>query len=457
MNWRPSTIRVATGMAVLILVATSVGACKKTGPKAKAVGTAARPSPAKPTFTAHERTLIERLSPLGTPPVDETNAVATNPRAARLGQSLFFDKRMSANGKVSCSSCHQPGHGFSMAAPLGKGLASTPRNPPSLLEAAFHHWYDWGGRADTMWAQAFGPMESSKEMGFSRSGLAHLIDTDKQLHAAYEAVFGKLPDLADTKRFPAQAKPVAGQPDNPQNKAWMAMRPKDRDAVNRVASNATKAIAAYQTELVRGDAPFDTFVAGLKDNNPAKLAALSPSAQRGLKLFMGKAGCVRCHSGPTFTDESFHNLGLGSRPWLDPNDPGRWKGVNMVKKDTFNAAGAYSDAPHGKRAQWLEFLARTAEDHGQFKTPSLRNVALSSPYMHGGHFNTLEDVVRFYSKLNEQGAVGHREDMLKPLELTEAEIGDVVAFLKSLTGKPLADRLTKQPPSPLLEANAAHK
>ncbi len=454
MNWQSSKIRVATGVGVLFVLALGSAACHKSSPQATAVGSKAATSHQAPTFSPHERALIERLSPLGKPPTDETNAVATDPRAARLGQYLFFDKRISANGKVSCSSCHQPSHGFTMPAPLGKGLASTPRNPPSLLDVAFHHWYDWDGHADTMWAQAFGPMESSKEMGFSRSGLAHLIYTDKDLHAAYVAIFGKLPDLSDTTRFPADAKPVAGQPDNPQNKAWAAMRSEDRDAVNRIASNATKAIAAYQTRLVRGHAPFDTFVEGLKANDPQKIAALNPAAQRGLKLFMGKGGCVRCHSGPTFTDESFHNLGLGPRPWLDPNDEGRWKGVDMVKQDTFNAAGAYSDNPHGKRAQWLEFLTRTPEDHGQFKTPSLRNVALSSPYMHGGHFNTLEEVVRFYSTLNEQGSVGHREDMLKPLSLTDAEIGDVVAFLKSLTGKPLPARLTRQPDSPLLEQAA---
>ena len=96
-------------------------------------------------------------------------------------------------------------------------------------------------------------------------------------------------------------------------------------------------------------------------------------------------------------------------------------------------------------------MARTPEDHGQFKTPTLRNVELTPPYMHGGHFQTLEEVVRFYSVLDERGRIGHREDMLVPVALSAQEIDDVVAFLKSLTGKPLPDELTSQPDSPILD------
>lgn len=440
--------RVAVGVAGLAVVAMVAGACKEKSPEASAVGSKASSTEQAPTFSARERQLLGRMSPLGEPPADETNAVAKDPKAAHLGQYLFYDTRLSGNGEVSCASCHQPSHGFSMNAPLGKGLANTPRHPPSLLDVAYHHWYDWDGRVDSMWAQAFGPLESPAEMGFSRAGLAHLIDSDDQLEQAYEAVFGALPELSDEERFPAQARP--GEDDDPMAQAWASMTPEDRDAVNRVASNATKAIAAYQTRLVRGQAPFDTFVEGLREGDPDKQAALSPAAQRGLKLFMGEAGCVRCHSGPNFTDESFHNLGLGGREWLEDDDQGRWKGVTQVKADPFNAAGRYSDAPDGESARWLEFLARTPEDHGQFKTPSLRNVALSPPYMHGGHFQSLEEVVRFYSTLGEQGAVGHREDMLEPLALTDREIADVVAFLESLTGEPLPDELTHQPDSPVM-------
>ncbi len=386
--------------------------------------------------------------------MDETNAVVDDERAARLGQFLFFDARLSQNGQVSCASCHMPDHGFAMPSPLGRGLDDTPRHVPSLLNAAFHHWYNWDGSTDSLWAQALGPLESPKEMAFTRTGLAHHIHADAELRRAYEAIFGELPKLSETARFPEHARPVPDDPEHPHHKAWAAMQPADRRAINRVLTNTTKAIAAYQTKLVRKNAPFDTFVEGLEEGDEAKLAALSESAKRGAELFVGKANCVACHTGPNFTDGTFHNLGLGPREWIS-KDEGRWDGVSAVSKSEFNAVGPYSDKTDGKRAQWIEFLTRTSEDHGQFKTPTLRNVELTAPYMHGGQFETLEEVVRFYSTLDEPVQLGHREEMLVPLGLTERDIDDLVAFLHSLTGEALPAELTRQPPSPLSAGSIA--
>jgi cytochrome c peroxidase len=401
-----------------------------------------------PTFSAQEVELIGRLAHPGPPPVDETNAVVDDERAARLGQFLFFDERLSANGEVACSTCHRPEDGFSVTEALGEGVAKTPRHPPSLLNAAYHHWYDWDGKADSLWAQAVNPMESPVEMAFSRVELAHLIAGDDELRSAYEAIFEELPDLSDRDRFPERARPVADDPEHPDHRAWAAMSDADRQLINRILTNATKAIAAYQSKLVRNDSAFDRFVDGLREEDDEKLGALSDSAQRGLKLFMGEAGCVRCHSGPTLTDGDFHNLGLGPREWLSGDDNGRRDGVLSVKSSVFNASGPYSDDADGKRAQWVRFLTSTPEDPGQFKTPTLRNVSLTAPYMHGGHFETLEEVVRFYSLLNEPPQTGHREEMLEPLGLSDRQVDDLVAFLESLTGAPLADELTRQPASP---------
>lgn len=400
-------------------------------------------------FSQREKKLALRLSPLGEVPRDETNAVVDDARAAQLGRFLFFDERLSANGKVSCASCHEPDHGFSLEATLGHGIAGTPRHPPSLLNAAFHHWYNWDGSKDSLWAQAVGPLESPVEMGFTRAGLAHLVWVDAELRGAYEAIFGEMPDLSDATRFPKAARPVPAEPEHPHNQAWQAMAPQDRQAVNRVLTNVLKTIAAYQTKLVRKDAPFDTFVEGLRSDDDKKMAALSESQKRGLDLFLGKGNCVQCHTGPNFSDGTFHNLGLGPRDWLEA-DEGRWDGVTAVAKSEFNATGLYSDKTDGKRAQWIEFLTRTPEDHGQFKTPTLRNVALTPPYMHGGHFETLEEVVRFYSTLDERTQLGHREEMLVPLGLSDQEVDDIVAFLESLTGEPLADELKRPPSSPSL-------
>lgn len=166
---------------------------------------------------------------------------------------------------------------------------------------------------------------------------------------------------------------------------------------------------------------------------------------------MGEAGCTNCHDGALFTNFEFHNLGFKPRAWLDPEDTGRYDGVPKVEADPFNAAGAYSDGPDSERAQELRFLAQKSENQGQFKVPSLRNVALTAPYMHGGQFATLEDVVHFYSNLDEAPVlVGHRDETLKALDLDDGQVADLVAFLKTLTGEPVADELTKQPDSPLL-------
>ncbi|QDG50372.1 c-type cytochrome [Persicimonas caeni] len=448
--------RVATYLGIVGVAAalSSSVACDK-APEAERSASSASADSVVGVFSEREKKLIERLSPLGEPPVDETNAVVGDERAATLGQFLFFDTRLSQNNKISCASCHEPDHGFSVAATLGHGIAGTPRHPPSLLNAAYHHWYNWDGSTDSLWAQAVGPLESPVEMGFTRTGLAHLIYADAELRRAYEAIFGELPDMSDAERFPKEARPVPAEPEHAHDRAWQAMAPEDRQAVNRVLTNVTKAMAAYQTKLVRKDAPFDTFVEGLSEGDEAKMAALSESQKRGLDLFLGKGNCVQCHTGPNFTDGTFHNLGLGPRDWLD-KDEGRWDGVTKVSKSEFNATGAYSDKIDGKRGQWIEFLTRTSEDHGQFKTPTLRNVELTAPYMHGGHFETLEEVVRFYSLLDERVQLGHREEMLVPLGLSDQEIDDVVAFLKSLTGEPLPDELTKQPASPVSGAQLAN-
>lgn len=416
--------------------------------------------------------MIGRLTPLGPAPVDETNAYSDDPQAARLGQFLFFDTRLSANGEVSCATCHQPDHGFSAPTKLGEGIGQTPRHTPSLLNVAYYHWFDWDGRVDSIWAQAFGPLESPEEMGFSRAELAHLFAADDELSAAYEAIFGEFPDLSDQTRFPRRARPVPDDPEHPDHSAWEDMSAEDQQTINRVASNITKSLGAYLRLLVQKDAPFDAWAKSLLDGSktPADTApgTMKIEAQRGLKLFLGKAGCIRCHIGPNFSDSAFHNLALSPRPWMQSHpsrkpdaaqtdapdarrgiDRGRWDGVPKVKSNIFNARGPFSDKRDGQKERWLHYLTQTSEDHGQFKTPTLRNIALTPPYMHGGHFETLEEVVRFYSVLDEQNPVGHREDMLAPLGLTQQEIEEVVAFLEALTGEPPQEELLQPPASPL--------
>jgi cytochrome c peroxidase len=202
----------------------------------------------------------------------------------------------------------------------------------------------------------------------------------------------------------------------------------DQVAVNTVFANIGKAIAAYERKIVSGESAFDRYVAGDAE-------ALSPSAVRGFQVFVA-SDCTLCHSGPEFSDREFHNLALGDRDWL-PEDPdyGRYAGIQRLWDDPFNGAGAFSDDPQAGENK-IAWLAMTDEQIGQFETPSLRDVALTAPYMHGGHFETLEDVVEFYSSLDEEGGTGHREHILQPLDLSAGEKADLVAFLESLTGEP---------------------
>jgi len=401
-------------------------------------------------YTADELARIYRRSPLGALPTLPANGVADGASAAALGQFLFFDTRLSANGDVACATCHQPARGFSDGRALAKGLAAGTRNTPSLLNAALNHWFFWDGRADSLWSQALQPLEGPREAGGDRLHIAHLVADDAALSAAYQRVFGELPPLADTARFPPHARPDP-DPQSSMAEAWQAMAPADRTKVNRVFGNIGKAIEAYERKLVGGASPFDTYVEGLRTGDPAKEAALSPAATRGLKLFVGAANCHACHTGPALSDGEFHNLGLPLLPGEEP-DRGRAAGMTLLHADIFNAAGPFSDEPIEIATRRLETLPPLKSQLGAFKTPSLRNVALTAPYMHDGRFATLPEVLEFYAQgkpASHGRLVGTRDLTLNLVpRLTPEQRSDLVAFLGALTGAPLPAALTEPPPHP---------
>ena len=213
-------------------------------------------------FSKAEQGAIEQLSPIGPVPPDPTDKVANNPVASRFGQYLFYDPNLSANHKISCASCHQPARAFTDGRRVGIGLGKDTRNTPTLLNVAYNHWFFWGGRADSLWAQALYVMETPTEYGSDRVHIAHVIYDSPALRNAYRKIFGPMPPLNDTARFPAHARPVPGHPNASLSKAWAAMTPADRHAVDRAFSNLGKAIEAYERKLVSADSPFDEFVEG---------------------------------------------------------------------------------------------------------------------------------------------------------------------------------------------------
>ena len=369
-------------------------------------------------FTLAEVRRILQHSPLPAPPRDTSNARGDDPAAARLGQFLFFDPRLSGNGHLSCASCHDPEKGFTDGRAVSEGVHRGRRNTPALWNVAYNRWFFWDGRADSLWSQALKPMESPDEMGNSRDGVFRLVRDDASLRAAYETVFGA---------FPAAA---------------------DKASVNRVFASVGKALAAYQRRIVSRNAPFDSFASGLRADDATRMAALSNSARRGLRIFVGRGQCRTCHVGPNFTDGEFHDIGVPPAAGL-ARDAGRADGVTRLRNDEFQAGGSFSDDRQGDAARSTAYLDAGVPSGGQVKTPSLRNVARTAPYMHQGQLATLRDVLRYYSSLEGRTAPGpHDEKILVPLHLDEGETADLIAFLESLTGEPLPAELVRRPDAP---------
>ena len=370
-------------------------------------------------WSEEDKKVIRSLSLSSLPllPSDPSNAYADNPKALALGKQLFFDKRFSANGKVSCATCHIPEYFFTDKLALAKGMATTTRRTMPLIGTAYQAWFFWDGRKDSLWSQAIGPIESAAEHGVTRSFCAHLI-IDKY-KSEYEEIFGSLPKITH-RSCPPKASPGTGNP--AALKLWNAMKPGDRDAVNRVYANIGKAIAAYVRRIVPSPAPFDRYVDAVLRNDPAAAdKAVGSDAVEGLRLFIGKAKCINCHTGPLFTNSGFHNVGLDN-----PKDKGRAEGIDKVLSDEFNCLGKYSDARPEECGELRFIDSNKSKYTGSFKTPTLRNVADRPPYMNAGQFKTLEEVLFFYKRSSSR-EVEHQE-------LTTDELLKIEAFLKTLSG-----------------------
>ncbi|MGB7348004.1 MAG: cytochrome c peroxidase, partial [Pirellulaceae bacterium] len=296
-----------------------------------------------------------------------------------LGRQLYFDPRLSSDTTISCASCHHPdkGYGFDTQFGVGVGGQEGGRNSPVSYNRIVSKAQFWDGRADSLEAQAVGPIANPIEMGNTHETcVASVKDIP-----GYKMQFDKIFD----------------------------------DGVN--IDNVGKAIAAFERAIVTMPTPYDyyapieqfqkVFADDLDDLDDelqekyddikaaAKEHPMSESALRGMKLFASKAKCAECHAGANFTDEQYHNLGVGME--AESPDLGRFE------------------------------ITKVEKDKGAFKTPTLRNVALSAPYMHDGSQKTLEEVVEWYNK------GGHKNqwlsDKMKPLELTDQEKKDVVAFM----------------------------
>ncbi|MFN8573116.1 MAG: cytochrome c peroxidase [Gemmatimonadaceae bacterium] len=349
-------------------------------------------------WTSEERKVLQSmaLSSLGPLPADPSNRYADLPAAARLGEKLFFDTRMSGNGQVSCASCHQAAKGFQDGLALGHGVGTAGRRTMPIAGTAYNAWQFWDGRADSQWAQALGPLESPQEHGGNRAQYARVIHD--HYNQEYAAVFGA----------------VANGPTD----------------VSRVYANIGKAIAAYERTITFTAARFDRYVAVELAGRPHTAEdELSPDERAGLRLFIGKANCSTCHNGPMLSDGHFHNTGVPQSANGTANDSGRTTGVRTVLASEFNCMGKYSDAKPEQCSELRFAVTEGSELVRAFKTPSLRNVVDRSPFMHAGQFASLPEVLDHYNRAPKAPA-GTSE--LKKLRLSKEELRQLQAFLGTL-------------------------
>ena len=350
-------------------------------------------------FTDAETRAILRHGPWPAPwSPDPSNRVSGKAEAIELGEHLFFDPRLSPSGKVLCATCHAPFRGWQDGRARAFGLQEVDRNTQSLFDVRYQRWFGWDGAGDSLWAQSVRPMLDLREMGGSQAQAAALVRGDAELACRFKKVFGAPPPAAD----------------------------------EAVLAGIGKALAAFQETLVSGRSPFDDFRDALSRSDFSSMKNYPEAAQRGLRIFVGRGNCSACHFGPTFSNGEFHDTGV---PFFVKGgaDAGRHGGIRKLGANPLNLLGAYNDDASGASAIKTRQVELQHRNFGEFKVPSLRNVAQTAPYMHNGSLATLADVVRHYSEIDPDRLHSDGEAILKPLRLSDAESADLVAFLESLS------------------------
>ncbi len=417
-------------------------------------------------WSGGEWQIIRSLSPLPELPIDTTNAYRDSPAAARLGQKLFSEPRLSGpiqtgtpadgqlgaigeSGKIACRNCHMPESGWLIdirsnnhgpipnATALGSLWMS--RNVSSLVNTVFYtsgagrsaaHWRENDGFSDSEWFDAQSEPEGPPVQNGSRLQLAHVIF--EHYRSDYTRAFPEWPldpGLADYARFPATGSPYTDVSN------WNSLSAADQDIVNRILANYGKAMEAFLRTLVSRHAPFDRYVAGDRD-------AISSDAKKGLRLFVGKAQCVHCHNQPLFSDDQFHVIGLhidtSKSPFASPGEVGRSANQALICDPAvagadFSVNGPYSDDRRTGRDG--SFCAQHIPD-GLWRTKGLRQIAETGPYWRDGQAATLEEVIDFYDRGGDpEGSFIGGPKEIRPLGLSAAEKTQLVAFLKTLTGE----------------------
>jgi len=343
---------------------------------------------------------VRAQSTLGLPPVPIPRDNPQTPEKVALGHALFDDKRLSADGKVSCSTCHQPDRGFTDGRSVAQGVQQRAgsRNTPTLINSAYLTSLFWDGRRKSLEEQAADPLVNPVEHALgNHEELLATVRADAAYVAGFRAAFGVSPESISTE-------------------------------------HVLKALAAFERTLVAGDSPLDRYRYG------GDSSVLSAAQLRGLGLFEGRASCTTCHiigkEYALLTDYEFHTIGIGQAR-IQPGLANR--AVRLVRLSrTERDQSIMSDPEVAALGRFVVTLK--PGDIGRFRTPSLRNVALTAPYMHDGSVPTLAEAVEreVYYRGLESG---------RPLVLTPQDKADLVAFLEGLTSRGLASLGANTPPT----------
>ncbi|WP_299898898.1 cytochrome c peroxidase [uncultured Ruegeria sp.] len=332
---------------------------------------------------------------------DPSNRVSNNARAIALGKALFNDPVLSVDGAFSCASCHDPEQAFATSEARALGRVLLDRNTPSLRNLAGLRWHGWGGKSDNLWAASLHPIIEEQEMAHSPESLKTAI-TESAYIDDYEAIFGVI----------------------------------QNQGPELVLVNTAKALSAYLETLVTDRTQFDDFRDALERRDFPAAAYYPEAGQRGLQLFLGRGNCVFCHNGPRFSNNEFHDASVPYFLNETEVDEGRFGGLNFLLSSPYTLDGDWNDDPDKQGAWAVRNVRRSHADFGTFRTPSLRGVAETAPYMHDGSLRDLNAVIRHYSKINTERLHADGEAILSQLNLSEQEIADLVAFLMTLSKAP---------------------
>ena len=335
------------------------------------------------------------------PRPDLSNKVSGNEAAIALGAAMFNDPILSVDGSFACASCHDPQKGFSIPHSRAVGRTLLDRNSPSLLNLSGLRWFGWGGKSDNLWAASLHPILAENEMAHTADSWKAALVTSGYMQE-FEEIFGSIP----------------------------------QKTAQTVLVDTAKTLAAYQETLVTSATAFDAFRDALERNDLIAANDYPEAAQRGLQFFLGRGNCSTCHSGPRFSNNEFHDAGVPY--FLDDGtvDQGRFQGLKLLLSSPYTLAGEWTDDDKKSGAWAVQNVRQTHADFGTFKTPSLRGVAETAPYMHNGSLPDLAAVLRHYSEIDLERMHAEGEAILLPLNMTETEISDLVEFLETLNELP---------------------